>query len=87
MDKEINTFIFKGRTYQQDPSKAEQQMKEAGYSGARFCEKCPFDVRYACNDWYGDDELGCTVEGEDRKELKKVKPYECVRFGRPELVD
>lgn len=84
---DIISFQFKGKTYIQDPDKVEQQKKDAGYSGVRFCDKCPLDVQYACNDWYGDDELGCTVVGEDRKELKRVKPHDCMRFGRPELVD
>ena len=85
---DINYFEFKGRTYQQDPSKAEQQMKEARYKGCVFCSKCPKEVGYACCDWCaGDEEKGeGTIYGDDYKELKASKKKTCAKNGRPEEV-
>ena len=82
---DIITFQFKGKTYIQDPNKVEQQKKDAGYSGARFCDKCPLDVQYACHDWFPEEDG--TFWGDDHKELKKVKLHACMEYGRPELVD
>ena len=80
---DINYFEFKGRTYQQDPSKYDQQMKEAGYKGLVFCQKCPMHVAHACSQ-FDSDEHGMWY-GEDWKELQASKKKPCEN-GRPEEV-
>lgn len=78
----IITFEFKGKTYKQDPNKVEQQKREVGYIGAKFCSKCPPDIQCACHDWFPEEDG--TIWGNDYKELKKVKPHACMEYGRPE---
>ena len=80
---DITTFTFKGKTYKQDPNKVEEQKEEAGYIGARFCDKCPQIIQDACHQWCPDGDNG-TYRGEDYLELKQSGFRSCMLYGRPE---